>query len=185
MKLIIRENAWPVNATIRSQLWPELCAQHQTNKDPLSLTYWESVNTVSCPDVIANMMSLTSLFNHNPQTFGTTELPDKPIMLPPFVDSTHCLPYHLTKKGRAVADRIVSVLYNDNPDITYSPTLYPICAVLLHFMTGEMGFMEIPNLLLWFTAKRWNLIMMLWVMTKRPHQVILSQRKWHFLDLLN
>lgn len=59
VKLIIRENAWPVNATIRSQLWPELCAQHQTNKDPLSLTYWESVNTVSCPDVTANKMSLS------------------------------------------------------------------------------------------------------------------------------
>lgn len=70
------------------------------------------------------------------QVFGTTELPEKPIMLPPFVDSTHCLPYHLTRKGRAVADRVVSVLAYVCPDITYSPSLYPIAALLLHFMSG-------------------------------------------------
>ena len=72
------------------------------------------------------------------QVFGTTELPEKPIMLPPFVDSTHCLPYHLTKKGRAVADRVVSVLGYACPDITYSPSLYPITAILLHFMSGKL-----------------------------------------------
>lgn len=58
-------------------------------------------------------------------------------MLPPFVDSTHCLPYHLTRKGRAVADRVVSVLGYACPDITYSPTLYPITSILLHFMSGK------------------------------------------------
>lgn len=72
--------------------------------------------------------------------FGTTELPDKPIMLPPFVDSTHCLPYHLTRKGRAVADRVVSVLGYACPDITYSPSLYPVTSLLLHFMSGKLIF---------------------------------------------
>lgn len=82
--------------------------------------------------------------------FGTTELPEKPIMMPPFVDSTHCLPYHLTKKGRAVADRIVSVLGYACPDITYSPTLYPITAILLHYMSGEF---LINVLIIIFTIK--------------------------------
>lgn len=59
-------------------------------------------------------------------------------MLPPFVDSTHCLPYHLTRKGRAVADRVVTVLAYACPDITYSPALYPITALLLHFMSGKI-----------------------------------------------
>lgn len=59
-------------------------------------------------------------------------------MLPPFVDPTHCLPYYLTRKGRAVADRVVSVLAYVCPDITYSPTLYPIAAILLHFMSGKL-----------------------------------------------
>lgn len=64
------------------------------------------------------------------------ELPEMSIMLPPFVDSTHCLSYNLTRKGRSVADRIVSVLGYACPDITYSPSLYPITALLLHFMPG-------------------------------------------------
>lgn len=61
-------------------------------------------------------------------------------MLPPFVDSTHCMPYYLTRKGRAVADRVVSVLAYVCPDITYSPTIYPIAAILLHFMSGKWKF---------------------------------------------
>lgn len=90
--------------------------------------------------------------------FGTTELPEKPIMLPPFVDSTHCLPYYLTRKGRAVADRVVSVLAYVCPDITYSPTIYPIAAILLHFMSGELCKMtlaiQIQIVLTFFSLRR-------------------------------
>ncbi|XP_018377476.1 PREDICTED: TBC1 domain family member 24 [Trachymyrmex cornetzi] len=98
-KLIIRENAWPLNNGIRTQLWPALCDHAE--------------------DVING------------------QLPEKSIMLPPFVDSTHCLSYNLTRKGRNVADRIVSVLGYACPDITYSPSLYPLTALLLHFVPEE------------------------------------------------
>ncbi|XP_012541818.1 GTPase-activating protein skywalker isoform X2 [Monomorium pharaonis] len=114
-KLIIRENAWPLNNGIRTQLWPALCEQHAHGKNMLDGFYWDMVN----------------------QVFGTTELPEKSIMLPPFVDSTHCLSYNLTRKGRNVADRIVSVLGYACPDITYSPSLYPLTALLLHFVPEE------------------------------------------------
>lgn len=66
-----------------------------------------------------------------------TELSEKSIVLPSFVDSSHCLSYNLTGKGRNIADRVVSVLGFSCPDITYSPTLYPFTALLLHFMTEE------------------------------------------------
>ncbi|XP_044742508.1 GTPase-activating protein skywalker isoform X1 [Chrysoperla carnea] len=115
VKLILREHAWPLNSNIRAQLWPILCKQHQHGKNMMDSFYWDMVN----------------------QIFGTTDLPDKPIMLPPFVESTHCLTYHLTRKGRSIADRIVSVLGYACPDITYSPSLYPICAVLLHYLNEE------------------------------------------------
>ncbi|XP_013181165.1 PREDICTED: TBC1 domain family member 24 isoform X3 [Papilio xuthus] len=115
LKLVIRENSWPINSPVRAALWPALCRQHQHGKSMLDGFYWDMVT----------------------QVFGTVELPDKPIMLPPFVEATHCLGYHLTRKGRAVADRVVSVLGYACPDITYSPSLYPITAALLHFMPEE------------------------------------------------
>jgi len=59
-------------------------------------------------------------------------------MLPPFVDSTHCLSYNLTRKGRNVADRVMSVLGYACPDITYSPSLYPLTALFLHFVPGKL-----------------------------------------------
>lgn len=115
LKVLIRENSWPINSPVRASLWPALCRQHQHGKSMLDGFYWDMVT----------------------QVFGTVELPDKPIMLPPFVEATHCLGYHLTRKGRAVADRVVSVLGYACPDITYSPSLYPITAALLHFMPEE------------------------------------------------
>ncbi|XP_022820591.1 TBC1 domain family member 24-like isoform X1 [Spodoptera litura] len=123
LKLLIRENSWPINSPVRASLWPALCRQHQHGKSMLDGFYWDMVT----------------------QVFGTVELPDKPIMLPPFVEATHCLGYHLTRKGRAVADRVVSVLGYACPDITYSPSLYPITAALLHFMPGKYCFIKFSS----------------------------------------
>lgn len=45
-KLIIRENAWPLNNGIRAQLWPALCNQHAHGKNMLDGFYWDMVNQV-------------------------------------------------------------------------------------------------------------------------------------------
>lgn len=70
--------------------------------------------------------------------YCVAELPDKPILLPQFVESGHCIAYHLTRKGRSVADRVVCVLGYAHPEITYSPAIYPVTAILLHYMTGKL-----------------------------------------------
>lgn len=46
VKLIIRDNAWPINSNIRSQLWPAICSQHQVGKSMLEGYYWDMVNQV-------------------------------------------------------------------------------------------------------------------------------------------
>ena len=123
IKHILRDSTWPINCAIRSELWPLLCRQHQSQSGLKSAhsndaLYWDLVN----------------------QVFGTTNLPDRPIMLPQFVEANHCFSYFLTSKGRAVIDRVVSILGYTCPDITFSPCIYSICAILLHYTSGKIIF---------------------------------------------
>lgn len=69
-----------------------------------------------------------------------SDLPEKSIIMPPFVDGAHCLTYHLNKSGRIMAERVVAVLGYAYPDITYSPTVFPITSILLHFMSGKYNY---------------------------------------------
>lgn len=49
VKLLLRDNAWPINSTIRAQLWPAICSQHQVGKSMLEGYYWDMVNQVHFP----------------------------------------------------------------------------------------------------------------------------------------
>ncbi|XP_044594753.1 GTPase-activating protein skywalker isoform X1 [Cotesia glomerata] len=159
VKIILRENAWPLNNGIRAHLWPALCQQHTSAKNIFTKAedgfYWAMVTslfgTVGKNDndsnhyrdsVVSSLTGGAIAFPANPTPSQIVQLieeklSEKSIVLPSFVDSSHCLSYNLTGKGRNIADRVVSVLGFSCPDITYSPTLYPFTALLLHFMTEE------------------------------------------------
>ncbi|PZC80282.1 hypothetical protein B5X24_HaOG214981 [Helicoverpa armigera] len=46
LKLLIRENSWPINSPVRASLWPALCRQHQHGKSMLDGFYWDMVTQV-------------------------------------------------------------------------------------------------------------------------------------------
>lgn len=65
-----------------------------------------------------------------------SELPKRTLILPQFVEPSHCHSYHLSREGHVVAQRVVSVLGYSCPDVTFSPAVFPLTALFLHYMTG-------------------------------------------------
>jgi hypothetical protein len=54
--------------------------------------------------------------------------------LPSFVDMSCLARRHLTDKGVSAAKRILCVLEHERPDVMYSPTLFTLACVLLHYI---------------------------------------------------
>ncbi|KAK7868598.1 hypothetical protein R5R35_008410 [Gryllus longicercus] len=116
LKAALRDGAWAAHSPVRPLLWPALCQRHAPPGGRMQQGfYWDLVH----------------------QLYGTTELPERTAVLPPFVEPGRKCAYHLTRRGRAVADRVVCVLGFACPDITYSPAIYPLAALMLHYLTEE------------------------------------------------
>lgn len=60
VKLLLRDNAWPINSTIRAQLWPTICSQHQVGKSMLEGYYWDMVNQVWDCIIINELRTLSN-----------------------------------------------------------------------------------------------------------------------------
>lgn len=74
LKLLLRENAWPINSTIRAQLWPAICSQHQVGKSMLEGYYWDMVNQVKAKTFInsCNILRTKSAENKQRQSLWDT-----------------------------------------------------------------------------------------------------------------
>ena len=57
--------------------------------------------------------------------------------LPSFVDPASMFRYHLNEHGVHVAKRIVCVIGNTNPDITFGPHIFAMTCLYLHYLEEE------------------------------------------------
>ncbi|XP_065344885.1 GTPase-activating protein skywalker isoform X2 [Cloeon dipterum] len=123
-KLLLRENAWHITDKVRSKLWPLLCQKLGT-EDVNETFYGETVTMI----------------------FGTKDLPNRPMILPQFVEQSHCHNYYLTREGHKITERVISVIGYSHPDVTFSPVAFPLAALFMHFMTEEECYASMTNIL--------------------------------------
>ncbi|GIY27020.1 GTPase-activating protein skywalker [Caerostris extrusa] len=120
IKEIVRNNQWPVDHPIRKELWQSLC--DEVSRESHVDIYNELVKTL----------------------FGDNYVPSS---LPSLVDPVYCIRYYLNGDGKKSVERILQVIREAKPDITYCPILYPLVCLFLHYMSEEMTFSCIMKLL--------------------------------------
>ena len=80
--------------------------------------------------------------------FGTKDLPESEPRLPSVADPRHRNTSCLTKRGRVSVARILTAFAYNNPDVQYCPLLYPLTAIIRHYLTGtyvERGFISLKR----------------------------------------
>ncbi|XP_037076466.1 GTPase-activating protein skywalker-like [Pollicipes pollicipes] len=112
MKEDLRTGCWPLDHPVRLHLWQGICEYHGA-----AMGQAEEYETT--------VRQLEG--DYGPARAGQHQTP-------PFVHTFYANHYHLSEAGVWSADRVLAVLYYNNPTITYSPALYPVCCLLLHYM---------------------------------------------------
>ncbi|CAH1781490.1 unnamed protein product [Owenia fusiformis] len=125
IKAFIRDQHWGFRHEVRSVLWLRLFRLH--HRDPGS--FYEDMKK----DIFGD---------------GTKYHSDVP--LPTFVDPSHMQHYHLSNHGIHIVKKIVCVLGHTNPDVTFSPVLFAIASVFLHYMSEADCF----NCVYWLVRSR-------------------------------
>ncbi|XP_050388396.1 GTPase-activating protein skywalker isoform X2 [Patella vulgata] len=113
MKQFLRTRFWMVDHEIRESLWLNLCRHlHKADGD-----IYEEMVTELFPD--ENI---------------------KDVALPGFIDQNNLTPYFLTNDGVHQAAKILAVIINMNPDITYCPPVFSLSCLFLHYMNSNECF---------------------------------------------
>lgn len=125
LKILIRSTIWPVDHSIRRQLWMNI------------LTFNRNSSTVTP----VSPTSLTIDHHFNNITVKTSQWPN-------FVDTTNLCFYHLNDStGRSSLQRILFAFALHHPDLTYCPALEPFSALLLHYFNENEVLFLINRLL--------------------------------------
>lgn len=121
VKSILRSHHWPIDHPIRKELWITLARYNRTE-------------------------------NHDAGYYGNTvneQLGKKrtPVKVPSFVDPVYSTSYYLNDRGQKTVARILSVVCESRPGITYAPLLYPLVSLFLHYMSEEEAFNCVSDLI--------------------------------------
>lgn len=127
LKQDLRGGVWPLDAPCRRYLWLSLCMRLDSWSFSDQEQYTETVQQLE------GEYASACQFHHRQ---------------PSFVHTFYCRHYHLlTSSGVARAERVLAVIHYCHPTITYSPTLYPLTALLLHYMNEEEAYCCLSALL--------------------------------------
>ncbi|XP_060604259.1 GTPase-activating protein skywalker-like isoform X2 [Ruditapes philippinarum] len=107
-KAVLRNGSWDIKHNIRHSLWFNIC--HYLHK--------------------ADDHDIFSEFAED--LFSPGDASD--IRVPAFVDVDHLNYYHLSQDGIHSAKQILCVLEHSCPDIIYSPILFSVLSLFLHYM---------------------------------------------------
>lgn len=121
LKYLIRSVLWPIDHSIRRQLWMNTLTLNRVSgfRPRRQPRHPSQTALTSTSMVIDNTLNCSS--SNNDQW-------------PKFVDTSNLYFYHLNEsKGRSLLHRIMSVFTTDHPDITFCPAVFPFAALLLHY----------------------------------------------------
>lgn len=104
LKRVIRVSDWPLNHPLRSKLWLDLLKRHN-----------------------AKVARGTPIIDggNDEQHIGNK--------LPVWCDTRYCRFFQLNKAGQELVPRVLWELANERPEITWSPLIYPLAALFLHY----------------------------------------------------
>lgn len=118
LKYLIRLVFWPVDHSIRQNLWMNISTLNRVNSAKQRSHISQTGLTTSTMAVENQLNPLTSVPNQWPK----------------FVDTNNLCFYYLNQtNGHPLLQRIISTFALQHPDATYCPTLQPLSALLLHY----------------------------------------------------
>ena len=133
LKSLIRSTIWPIDHSIRRQIWMNVLTFNRVNS---SKAHFHGPISTSSITIDHSSYSLSSKSNQ----------------WPTFVDTSNLCFYHLTEPtGRLLLQRLLFTFALHHPDLTYCPALQPISCLLLHYFNEHQVLYLINRLL----AKHW------------------------------